>query len=222
MNRAMTALQGVLHYTMMFLAFSFVGLCVVVGILWQQGFLSVERLKRVGSVLREDPNAPPKEEPKRIAISEEAQREIELAGTAIEARERRLREEIEVAGSALRTQQLEIKRERDALEAERAQFDKLKQEQSGQTDNAAVIAQATNFRNNLRILSRMSSKDAAAFLKDWDAEDIVMYVRRLRDKESAKLLVELDTTEARKAKEVRDLLRAQGDPDSLPAATPAR
>ncbi len=208
MDRVKRALQGVLTHMMMFFAFSFVGLAVIVAILWTEGYLSLAKLEHIGEILREDP-ATQRSKPAPEKASAEIQAQLEASRSSLERRETRWREEYDLLASALRTLREEGEIGRRELESGRA---KLASEQEGldaRIEARRKLEQSEAFKNNVRIITKLAPKDAAAFVRDWTPEEIVAYVRRLRDKDAAKLLLELDKADAPKAKDVRTLLKEQ-------------
>lgn len=220
MSRAFEALRTPVQFLMLLFAFSFIGLGIVLGILWYGGHLNLERLQRIGELLREDPKATPKPEP--VKASSDWQGEIETARAALEAREARWREDYELMSGALRTVSQEHEKEETKLRADREALAKAQAEFEARRTAALELERSDKFKGNVRILTRLSPKNAANFVKDWSVEEIVTYVRRLRDTQAAKLLVEFDTTDPKKAKEVRELLKDQAAATAAATAPASR
>ncbi len=207
-------LRSVVGYTVLMLAFSFVGLVIIVGFLWMDGHLNATKLERIGAILREDPRAAPIEADPKPALG--AQTEIDAARKALAERDQRWREEHALLSGALRTVKEELERERKELAVAAEEFREERRQFEAERAADLALRSSDSFQNNVRILAALSPKDAAAFLRDWDSKVIVPYVRRLRDRDSSKLLVELNVLDERKATEVRSLLRDQ----ALEAAVP--
>lgn len=208
MERLKAALRSVLTFVLLFSTFVLSGVAVVGALLWFDGYLTIDKVERIGEVLREDPRSAI---PERAAVQTpaEAQAEIDAARQAMRHHDARWQEEYELLAGSLRTLQEEVGQERARLAADRARLAEERTAFAAEAKARAALETSDAFKNNVRILARLAAKDAAAFVRDWGADEIVRYLRKLRDREAARLLVELEALDATKAGEVRERLRTQ-------------
>ncbi len=181
-------------------ALLFAGIAGTALILWKQGILDAETLRKIGHVLRKQPvgeevkvEVPPEEFARDIdRMKRVAQEEIDRKRRDLERQEAEFKlvheKILEERGAALKAREAGVEAREAAFEAQIAD-----REAALRADELARTSK--NFKLDLDLLARLDAKEAAGMLKQmWDAKQpdrVLLLIRSLKSRVAGEVFAEL-------------------------------
>lgn len=178
-------------------AFFFAGIVGTALLLWQQGILDAETLRKIGRVLRKEPVGEVVKEKAPEKFARDVEKMKRDADEYVARRRRELDKESDFA-LVHKTIREEAARELKAREAAIAAKEKAFEAQIAQREAALradeLARSDKNFKLDLDLLPRLDAKDAAGLLKQmWDSnpDRVLLLFRSLRSRVAGEIYAEL-------------------------------